>query len=172
MLILGFGQSVSIEEDRGVCEDVGILQDVLPLGKKAYWHIRFAGQLANTCTNQQRDIVTGIAVVQMTCLQIKHAHEKGDEHVRFIALNNDIVQVLHDDIGHGLMSRYRTEYRPGNRHEERGRHTLTAHVTDAEEEFVVAEEEIKQVAAHRFGRRQRGIDLHIVTVSLCGELLG
>ena len=70
------------------------------------------------------------------------------------------------------MSRYRTEYRPGNRHEERGGHTFAADITDTEEEFVVAEEEIKQVAAHRFGRCQRGIDLHIVTVVFSGEHLG
>ena len=49
---------------------------------------------------------------------------------------------------------------------------LAGHVADAEEELLVADVEVEEVAADFLGGRQRGVEQHAVLVVAGGELLG
>ena len=142
------------------------------MGHEADGYVRVAGQFADTGTYQQRGVVTGITVVQATCWQVEDSDKEGDEHVSFVHVGYRLVHRSHDAVGHRLVGRHGTEGRACYRHEERGRHTLARHVADAEEELLVAEVEVEEVAAHLLGRSQRGKELHVVAVLPGGELLG
>ena len=175
LLILGIHrlrQSVSEEENSGAGVDFGLLQRVFPVGHETYGDIAVARQFAYASAYQQRGIMAGIAVEQKTGGQVEHTHEERHEHVHLVHVGNRLVDGLHDVVGQRLMGRHGAEGRTRHRHEERGGSTLARHVADAEEQLVVAEIEVEQVATYLLGRCQRGKELHVVAVVLRRELLG
>ena len=59
----------------------------------------------------------------------------------------------------------------GDGHHQRCRHAFAGNVADAEEQFIVAQEEVKEVATDTLGRRQHAVNLYLVTMRECGERL-
>ena len=98
--VFGLGESVSIEEYRCLWFDNNFLNSKLPVGHHANRDIRVTGQLSDTSTYEQRNIVTSIALVQGSCGEVKHANKERDKHIRITESDNDIVQVFHDAAGH------------------------------------------------------------------------
>ena len=59
----------------------------------------------------------------------------------------------------------------GYRHEKRGRNALTRDVTDTEKEFLVADEEVEQVASDGLGGCQVSVDINIFALGVRREFL-
>ena len=116
--------------------------------------------------------MTGITIVQVACRKIKDTDKERYEQKVLVHLGYRRVHGGNDTVGHRLVSRNGTEDASGNRHEERSRNALARNVTDAEEELIIAEIEIEQVAAHLFGRNQRSIELYVVAIRISRELRG
>ena len=165
------GESIGEEQDGGACEDACLLKGIFPRRHETYRDIGVARQLTHTCSDEQWGVVTCITVVQTACRKVEHAHEESHKHVGLVHVGNGLVHRCHDAVGHGLVSRHGAEGRTGDSHEERSWHTLTRHVANTEEELLIAEIEVEEVATHLLGRRQRGIEHHVVAVVLGGEFL-
>ena len=108
--------------------------------------------------------MAGIAVAQTTRRQVEHADEHRHEHVGVVASARGLVDGLHDARRTVLVGREGTEHGVYHAHHHRRRHTLAAHVADAEEELLVADEVVVEVAAHLACRHQRTIDTHVVVL--------
>ena len=113
-----------------------------------------------------------IAVAQETGLQVKHTDEQRDEHVQVVVLGQRLVKCLHDEAGLHLTGRHVAEQRARHCHEQRGGDSLARHVADAEDELLVVDVEVEQVATHRLGRHQRPEDVDVVAVGVGREGLG
>ena len=166
------GESVGEEEDGCAREDLCFLQGIFPCGPEAHGYVVVAGQFSDAFADKQGCIVACIAVVQVACGQVEHSDEEGDEHVGLVHADHCSVHGCDNFVGLRLAGGDGAEHSPGDCHEKRGGHTFARDVADAEEELLVAEVEVEQVAAHIFGRGQRGIDLNVVAVGPCGELIG
>ena len=70
------------------------------------------------------------------------------------------------------MGRNGAEERPRDCHDQRCRHALSCHVADAEEQFLVADVEVEQVASHLLGRLQQTVYLQVVAFGIGRERLG
>ena len=170
--IHSFRQSVGEEEDGGTGKDLCLLKRIFPRWFEADRNVRVAGKHAHACTDEQRSIVASITVIQVPRWQVEHADKEGDEHTVLVHLGNNLVHGCHNAVGHRLANRYRAEDGSGDCHEERGRNAFAGNVANAEEEFLVAEVEVEQVATYILGRCQRGIYLYVVAVGFGGKLLG
>ena len=170
--VLGLVQSVGVEEYGGLWCDGHLLLRELPAGHDAEWQVGVDGQLTDGVGNHQRRVVAGVAVVQQTVVQIEHADKGGDEHVGLVAFGQRVVEGYHNMVGLGGVSRDVAEERPCDSHDQRGRHTLARDVADAEEELLVADVEVEEVAAHILGRCQRTVDVDVVALGVGWERLG
>ena len=95
-----------------------------------------------------------IAAAQQSGLQVEHTHEEGYEDTRLVAfarvpvdISGDLRHIVH-------MTGRNAELTERGRHHQCGWHTLARDITDAEEEFTVAEDEVIEVASHLTGRCQ------------------
>ena len=80
--ILGLVKSVGVHEDRGVGIHHGLLTGEFPAGHDTYGQIGINGQ--QSCagmTNQQRCVVSGVAVMQTSGGQVKYTGKECHEHV-------------------------------------------------------------------------------------------
>jgi len=112
------GQSVGKEEDGRAGEDLRLLQRVFPFGPEADRDVSVAGQFADgVYTNEQRSVMTGIAVPQMPSGEVEHADEERHEHMVLVHVGDGLVHVGYNSVGHRLMGRHSTEGRTRNRHE-------------------------------------------------------
>ena len=121
---------------------------------------------------QHRGIVSAVAVIEHAGLHIQHAHKERGEHVLFVLLGERVVHPAHDLFCLFLMGCDAAEEGAYHRHHQRRRHSLAAHVSHAEEEFVVADIEIIQVAAHLFGGMHHTVYIQVRTVHKGREHLG
>ena len=62
--------------------------------------------------------MTSIAIAQTTSGQVKDTDEKRDKHVGLVHVGNRLVHCGHNTVRHRLMSRYGSEGRAGDSHEE------------------------------------------------------
>ena len=116
--------------------------------------------------------MAGIAIAQPPCRQVEHADEEGDEHIGLVVLTQQLVQYLHDVCRIVYLHRGDTEQRVRLGHDDGRRHALAADVADAEEQFLVADEEVEQVAADLTGWCQRAKDVDVVAFREWWKLLG
>ena len=58
-----FCESVGEEEDSGAWEYLSLLRHVIPCREEADWHIRYTGQPAYTCADEQGSVMASITIV-------------------------------------------------------------------------------------------------------------
>ena len=104
--------------------------------------------------DDNRRVVSATAVAQTTRRQVEHTDEHGDEDVRVVTLTRRLIDGLHDTGRIGFMRRERTEQRVDYAHHHRRWCTLATDITDTEEQLLVAEVIVIQVATHLTGRYQ------------------
>ena len=107
--IHGFGQSVGEKEDGGTDKNLSHLQCVFPRRSETNRNVRIASQRTDAFADEQRSIMTGIAVVETPCWQVKHTNKERDKHMAFIHVGNRPVHRCHDAVRHRLVSRYCSE---------------------------------------------------------------
>ena len=101
--------------------------------------------------------------MKSSCRQIQHTNEEGDKHIRLIAVTRGLVDDLHHTGRIVLMCRSRTEQRMGHSHHHRRRHALATHIANAEEKFLISQEEVEEVTTHLTGRYQRAKHIDIIS---------
>ena len=99
-----------------------------------------------------------VAERQVTALQVNQANKEGDKHAVLVFLaRHHIVHLCAYLRGlHTLIGQHLEEF-GGLRHKQRGRHTLAAHVAQAEVQLVAVQHIAVEVAAHLAGRFHGGI---------------
>ena len=107
-----------------------------------------------------------IAVAQVPCRQVEHTEEECHEHTRFVAATGRFVDGLHDTGGIALTGREGTEQRMDDGHDHCRRRTLATDVTDAEEQLLVTDVVVVEVAAHFTGWFQKASHLQLLTSHL------
>ena len=115
--------------------------------------------------------MTSIAVAQDTCRQVEHTYEEGDKEAVLFVLRSSFIDGTDDAMGLRLSGRDVAEKRACDGHHKRAWHTLTCHIADTEEEFLVTDIEIVKVASHFLGRHQCGKDIYIGTIGEGRKLL-
>ena len=97
--VLGFVQTVCEEEDgrRLLQRDLLLLE--IEVGDDTDGQVTVAGQQGDAAVHEQRSVVTGIAVAQLTRLQVECAHEECHEHIGVVALRLCLIQGIHDACG-------------------------------------------------------------------------
>ena len=117
--VLGLVQSVGVEENGGAAIDGGVLRRVRPALHDARRHIAVDGQQTDAFSiirDEQRRVVTRVAVGCMARLQIDDANEQSDEHAQFIVLGNGVAQLADDALRPFLVGRDGAEQRPRHGH--------------------------------------------------------
>ena len=136
-------QSVGIEEQRLAGSQrhrLLLVAEVIEYTDRQVGRYRQTLQLqaVSSLPQTNRHIMTGITVAQMSRRQVEHADEQRDKHVRAVILARHLVDGLHNTVGVFLTGRCHAEQRVNHRHDHCRGHALARHVTDAEEEFLVA----------------------------------
>ena len=108
----------------------------------------------------------------MTCSQIEHTREQCDKQIRFITFSQCVIERIGNTLRVSHMGRDIAEQRTGDSHKHGGWNAFAGHVANAEEELVVTNIEVEEVATHRLCRRQRAIDIDIVAFRIGWESLG
>ena len=87
--VFGLGQSIGVEEDRGVFIQNCLLRLEFEVFEQANGNIRYHGQgsdlLVAIRLENVRYVVAGIAVAEPSGRQVKHTDEEGDEDVFLVA---------------------------------------------------------------------------------------
>ena len=160
----GLCQSIGIEQQSRVFRESDLLFLVTVVILNADGQIGLDIQQLTLAvgSNQRGGIVGGIAIGQVVGTQVEHAHEGRNKHHRFVGRCDGVVHLAHD-IGCILIIACQiAEEGTCNSHVERGGHTFTGHVADDEEQFVVLDDEVVEVAAHLLGGGHRGKEIQIV----------
>ena len=106
----------------------------------------------------------GVAIMEMSVREVQDADKECDEHVLVVLLSERVVDLGRDQMRVLFVRRDATEEGPDRRHDKRSRNTFSADIADAEEEFVVADIEIIQIAADLLRRIDHAIDIQIQAV--------
>ena len=170
--ILRFRETVGIKEDGIIVVEGGFLSGKVHSLEDAERDVGLDRQRPDVVGQHQRRVVTGIAVGQVAVCQIQHAAEEGDEHVVVVLFRQAVVHLLHDDFGTVIMGGDGTERRARDGHHQRGRDALPAHVSDAEEQFLIPDEEVIQVPAHFLGRDDGGSHIQVAPFRIGREDVG
>ena len=169
--ILCLGQAVGVKEDGGERGDVGLLQLVAEVVEESDGDVGKHGQGADVlrvaCRKQVGHVVTCVAVAESARGKVEHAHEEGDEDVGDVAFASRSIECLHDACRVGLVHRSHAELRMYLGHDDSRRDALAADVADAEEQLLVAQEVVIDVASHLACRFEHAEDLHVVRLGLC-----
>ena len=114
--------------------------------------------------DDQRSVMTGVAVAEFAGRKIQNTDKEGDEHVLVVLLGEGVVHLDEYLVRLLHMRRNRTEERTDGCHHQGCRNTLAADVADAEKEFVVTDVEVIEVAAYLLGGTYHAVDIQIRTV--------
>ena len=146
-----------------------------PVGQSTHRQIRLHWQ---QFTAQDRSLMARIAIVETTRFEIEHSHKHRREEATRLTLRKGLIDTCHDscriaDLIRTLEtlqgdSRFIREQGLHHRHQQRRRHSLAAHITNAEDKAVVVHQEVIEIATHLTGWSQRGKYLHWVLL-LVGE---
>ena len=99
----------------------------------------------------------------MTGLQVEHTDEKRHKHIGMVVLAHRIVHLTHDLRrtvnlhGDGMEQHFR------HRHKQGSRHALARHIADAEEQMLIADMVVEQIAAHRLRGCHMTVNIDIMT---------
>ena len=104
----------------------------------------------------------GIAIGEVVGTQVEHPHEGRYKHQRFVGRCNGVVHLTHNVGGTLIVASQITEEGSRDGHVERSGHALARHVADDEEQFVVLDDEVVQVAAYLLGRGHRGKKVEVI----------
>ena len=160
--VLRLREAVGVEEDGVVVAERHRLLLVLHPAHDAQREIRHDRQRPDGLGQDQRRVVAGVAIAQFTSGQVQHTAEEGHEHVALVHGGEAVVHGLDDAPGTVFMRRHVAEGRTRDRHHQRRGDALAAHVAHAEEELLVPDEEVVQVAAHLLGRDDGGGHVQVV----------
>ena len=108
--------------------------------------------------------MAGIAVEHVAVAEVEHSDEEGNEHARVVAFDDGIVQRADNGVWLVDMLRDVAEQRACHCHHQRGGNAFSRYVADAEEELLVAQVEVEEVAANALGRGQLSENVDIVTL--------
>ena len=165
--ILRFGQAVGIEEEGVTVGEVHLLLHVCVAQRDADRKVRLYLHRVHFCflaADDQRCVMPGVAVTQLASLEVEDTDKEGDEHILVVLLGEGVVHLDEYLVRLLHMRRDRTEERADGCHHQRSRHTFAADVADAEEEFVVTDVEVIEVAAYLLGGTYHAVDIQIRTV--------
>ena len=161
--VLRLVQSVGIDEQRTPLDVVRRLAHEVQLRPQAKGrvglHLHEAGGHA-----EDGGIMTRVAVVHASALQVDEPEEHGDEHTLLVVLSQGGVHGGGYLRGLHVLTGQRAEQATGLCHEEAGGNTLAADVAHAEIERIVLKQVAVQVATHLPGWRHRGKHIDIVLV--------
>ena len=153
LCVESLGESVGIEEERAVHGQLALLFLECEVGEHADGQVRLHGQLADGDTSgvfgeDQRCFVAGVAEAQSSRRQVEDSDKERHEHIALVVVAELLVDGLHDvgrvaGVGGGD-----AEQLLHDRHHDGRRHTLSRDVADAEEQLLVADVEIEEVATH------------------------
>ena len=107
--IHGLGESIGKEQDGGTRKDMCLLKGIFPGRQEAYRDIGVTGQHTHASADEQRGVMTCIAVVHAACGQVEDTHEEGHKHVCLVHIGYRPVHRGHDAVRHRLMGRHGTE---------------------------------------------------------------
>ena len=157
--------AIGIEEERRVPVNDRALLGIFPVRAQTQGDVVVGVEETRVrTTHQHRGLVTCIRIEQTAIRQVEHTHEERHEHERVVALTHRAVDRLHDQLRRDIGHRRTAEHRARHRHHQRSRHTLACHVADTEIEFIVADEEVEEVAAHLLRRHHLTEDVDIGTL--------
>ena len=106
-----------------------------------------------------------VAIVEAARAEVKDTRKQGDEHVLLVSLAAEAVVHLTDNLRRTIHVRRETaKDGASHRHHDRRRHAFAAHVAHAEEQPVVADIEVKQVAAYLLGRDDLAVGVEVLVV--------
>ncbi len=162
--VFGLVQAIGKQEDGGTMRKCGLLERELAVGNDADNQIGIALQFADCVAHNQWGIVASVAIAQAPRLEVEHSDEQGDKHAGVVVFDKSIVNGTNDGIGLRDVSRNVAEERSGDSHDQRGRYALARYVANAEEELIVANEEVEEVASDGLCRCQHAIDIYIGTL--------
>ena len=111
-------------------------------------------------------VVTCIAIAEQTRRQVEHSDEERHEHVGLVVLARRLVDGLHHVGGVVLVGRGRTEQRVYDPHQHGCCRSLAADVADAEEQLLVADIVVIEVAADLTGGFQHSLQLQALDAQL------
>ena len=115
--------------------------------------------------------MSSIAEVEVSCQEVKDTYEHGDEVARCGFLAKVPVHGL-DDVGSLVGTTCLTaEHGPHHRHQQGSRHSLARYVADTEEETVVANEIVVEVATHIACWCQRSVQVEVCVLLLQQEVI-
>ena len=164
--VLGLVQSVAVDKEGAVLDILHGLADKLQARPEADGGV---GLHLHELAAQYRRVVTGIAVVHATGLQVDESEEHGDEHAVLVALAKLVVQAGCYLGGHHALLGHGTEQTGGLGHEQRGGDALATDVAEADIDVVVLQQEVVEVATHLLGGLHIGIEVQSL---VGGELAG
>ena len=153
--VLGLVQTVGIDEQLPaayVVDALALEGVVLPEAE------RLIGVLhLEELSVEHRRVVTAVAEVQLTGVQIEQADKHRDEHAAVVVLRQLIIHSYGYIHRREAFSGQCAEQAGRLRHEERGRHTLAADIAHTEVELVALQDIAVQVTADLLGGVHLGI---------------
>ena len=157
-LVHGLVESIGEEEDGVAIQDFPLAHFKLDPRENPHGQV-FVGLEGHPIDERRR--MSRIAVSESAGRQVEHSHEECNKHIVLIVGRHGIVHGRYDTVGRRLSGAEHTEHGAGHGHDECGGHPLSTDISHTEEEFLIAYEEVVQVASHLFCRCERGIDIHI-----------
>ena len=155
----------------------------LMIGHDAQRYIRHHGQRMNILSrgirssggasvlDDQRSIMASVAIAQTARRQVENTEEQCYEHHRLVGIRHRLVHQVHDTCRIGLVGRECAEQRLCDCHHQRCRHGFSRHIANAEEQLLIADVEVEQVATHIFRWFQQSVYIYIVAVGIRWEHL-
>ena len=139
LAILSLVQSVGVDEQRTTVDVGNLLALEFQPGQYADWEVRLHLEevtMVSSATNNRR-VMTGIAEIHVTCLQVDESQEESHKHtVLVIIARKRIVHTCAYLCRFLTLCGQRTEQSCSLRHKQRGWYTLTTDVTNSEIEFI------------------------------------
>ena len=164
--IPGLTQTVGKEEQRVAAFQHRLLTFVVPVGQGTHRQITLDGQ---RLSRNERRFMTGIAVIEMAGTQVEYAYEHRHEVACRVLVTEIVIHRLHDGCGTVALSGLAPEHGTHDGHHQGCGNSLAADIANTEQEAVVAEEEVVEVATYLACRIDKGMEADVASL---GEGLG
>ena len=157
-----------------------------PVRQNAHGQVGYDVQFLRICfkclANENGHLMSGITIAEQSCLQIEDTDKHSGEKTAGLIVAKRSVYSSHDGCcltaipilfgNRHHVARLCSEQRLDNRHQHSRRHSFSAHITNAEAEPVMDNEEVIKITSHLSGWCQRGIELHVITFRGARKLFG
>ena len=108
--------------------------------------------------------MAAIAVFQKSCFQVVRSNKQCDKHAGVVLIGQSLVHLTHDTVRFIHMGRDDTEQTTRHSHHQGGWDALSRYVADTEEELIVADIEIIEIASNGLGWSQTAVDINVITI--------